>query len=132
MIDTKSYVFLHSFHLLYFQSLNISLIKIVQGFVDVGSMEHLLHLLDVAKKSAQSDTTELDNEQDEEISNKDSKIDEEKIHLNASEITNIYVRLYTLLYHHFNIQTCQSVHMYNHLFIHLFIGTIASSNFSYN
>ena len=126
MIDTKSYVFLHSFHLLYFQSLNISLIKIVQGFVDVGSMEHLLHLLDVAKKSAQSDTTELDNEQDEEISNKDSKIDEEKIHLNASEITNIYVRLSTLLYHHFNIQTCQSVHMYNHLFIHLFIGTITT------
>ena len=95
MIDTKSYVFLHSFHLIYFQSLNISLIKIVQGFVDVGSMEHLLHLLDVAKKSAQSDTTEFDDEQDEEISNKDSKIDEEKIHLNASEITNIYVRLYT-------------------------------------
>ena len=104
--------------------------KIMQGFVDVGNMEHLLNLLDVAKKAAQSDTTELDDEQDIAISNKDSKIDEEKIHLNASEIKDIYVRLSSLLYHHFNVQTCQSVHLYNHLFIHLFIGTITSSNFS--
>ena len=104
--------------------------KIMQGFVDVGNKEHLLHLLDVAKKAAQSDTIELDDEQDDAISNKDSKIDEEKIHLNASEINDIYVRSSSLLYHHFNVQTCQSVHLYNHLFIHLFIGTITSSNFS--
>ena len=104
--------------------------KIMQGFVDVGNKENLLHLLDVAKKAAQSDTTELDDEQDIAISNKDSKIDEEKIHLNASEIKDIYVRLSSLLYHHFNVQTWQSVHLYNHLSIHLFIGTITSSNFS--
>ena len=77
--------------------------KIMQGSVDVGNKEHLLHLLDVAKKAAQSDTTELDDEQDEAISNNDSKIDEEKIHLNASEIIDIYVRLSSLLYHHFNV-----------------------------
>ena len=98
--------------------------------VTLGPEEHLHNLLDVAKKAAQSDTTELDDEQDIAISNKDSKIDEEKIHLNASEIKDIYVRLSSLLYYYFNVQTCQSVHLYNHLFIHLFIGTITSSNFS--
>ena len=130
MTNIKSYVFLQSLNLIYFQSLNISLMKIMPGFVDVGNKEHLLHLLDVAKRAAQSDTTKLDDDQDEAISNNDSKIDEEKIHLNASEIKDIYVRLSSLLYHHINVQTCQSVHLYNHLFIHLFIGTITSSNFS--
>ena len=84
-------------HLIYFQSLNIRMIKIIQEFVDLGNERHLFHLLDIAKKAAQSNTNELDEDVEETISDKDSKIDEEKIDFNAAEIQNLYVSLIIFL-----------------------------------
>ena len=85
------------------------MIKIIQEFVDLGNERHLFHLLDIAKKAAQSNTNELDEDVEETISDKDSKIDEEKIDFNAAEIKDLYVSLIISL----NIPTprfaCQSI-----------------------
>ena len=69
--------------------MNLTMIKVLRGLIDDTC---LLRLLDMAKKTAQSDTTKLD-ESDDSISNKDSKIDEEKIDVNEEEIRHIYVSL---------------------------------------
>lgn len=73
----------------------------MQEYVDIGKTSHLLHHLDVTKRAAQSDTTELDDRPDKKVSDEDSKIEKEKIDLNAAEIRNIYVRLIILLRHQF-------------------------------
>ena len=83
--------------MIFFQSLNISLITIMQGIANSVNKEDLFHLLDIAKKAAQSNTNELDEDVEETISDKDSKIDEEKIDFNAAEIQNLYVSLISFL-----------------------------------
>ena len=65
----------------------------MQGLVNVGNKEHLLHLLNIVENAAHSDTIDEEDEKDETISNKDSKIDEIKVNLNASGIKDIYVSL---------------------------------------
>ena len=84
-------------HLTFFQSMNLTMIKVVRGFLHGINEECLLSHLDTAEKFALSDQTELDNnnadEQDEPISNKDSQIDAEKIAVHEEEIRNIYVSL---------------------------------------
>ena len=65
----------------------------MQGYAEAANKECLFHLLDIAKKAAQSNTTEQNDEPDETISDKDSKMDKEKIDLNTVEIRNIYVSL---------------------------------------
>ena len=84
----------------------------MQGFVDVGNMDYLLHLLEITKKAAQPGLTQLDDELDETITYEDSKIDREKIDLNASEIRDIYVGLITLLSHYFNFWIHLSVDLF--------------------
>ena len=93
----------------------------MQGFVDVGNMDYLLHLLDITKKAAQPGLTQLDDELDETITYEDSEIDREKIDLNASEIRDIYVGLITLLSHYLNFQIYLSVYLYVYPFIHFII-----------
>ena len=92
----------------------------MQGFVDVGNMDYLLHLLDITKKAAQPGLTQLDDELDETITYEDSKIDREKIDLNASEIRDIYVGLITLLSHYLIFRIYLSVHLYVYPFISLY------------
>ena len=70
--------------------MNLTLTKIMQGLVDATNKEDLLHLLDVAKKGAQSDKTKLD-AQNENLSNEDAEFDSKKIDINGAEIKNIYV-----------------------------------------
>jgi hypothetical protein len=70
--------------------MNLTLTKIMQGLVDATNKEDLLHLLDVAKKGAQSDKTKLD-EQNENLSNEDAEFDSKEIDINGEEIKNIYV-----------------------------------------
>ena len=65
----------------------------MQGYAEVANKECLVHLLDIAKKAAQSNTTEQDDEPNETISVEDSKLDKEKIDSNTVEIKNIYVSL---------------------------------------
>ena len=81
----------------FFQSMNLTMIKVVRGFIDGIKEECLLSHLDMAEKFALSDKTKLDtnepDEQDEPISNEDSQIDAEKIALHDEEIKNIYVSL---------------------------------------
>lgn len=93
----------------------------MQGFVDVGNMDYLLHLLDITKKAAQPGLSQLDDEIDETITYEDSIIDREKIDLNASEIRDIYVGLIALLCHYFNFRIYLSVHLYVYPFIHSII-----------
>ena len=95
----------------------------MQGFVDVGNMDYLLHLLDITKKAAQPGLTQLDDELDETIAYEDSKVDREKIDLNASEIRDIYVGLITLLSHYLNFRIYLSVYLYVYPFIHLITCT---------
>ena len=96
----------------------------MKGFVDVGSMDYMLHLLDITKKAAQPGLTQLDDELDETITYEDSKIDGEKIDLNASEIRDIYVRLITLLVLFqlldLSISTyvCLSIHSFDYIYNH--------------
>ena len=71
--------------------MNLTLTKMMQGLVDATNKEDLLHLLDVAKKGAQSDKTKLD-VQNENSSNEDAEFDSNKIDINGAEIKNIYVR----------------------------------------
>ena len=70
--------------------MNLTLTKMMQGLVDATNKEDLLHLLDVAKKGAQSDKTKLD-EQNENLSNEDAEFDSKEIDINGEEIKNIYV-----------------------------------------
>ena len=70
--------------------MNLTLTKMMQGLVDATNKEDLLHLLDVAKKGAQSDKTKLD-AQNENLSNEDAEFDSKKIDINGAEIKNIYV-----------------------------------------
>ena len=77
--------------------MNLTMIKVLRGFLHCINEECLLSHLHTAEKFALSDKTELDNnnayEQDEPISNKDSQIDAKKIALHDEEIRNIYVSL---------------------------------------
>ena len=74
--------------------MNLTLTKMMQGLVDATNKEDLLHLLDVAKKGAQSDRTKtkLDEEnENENLSNEDAEFDSKEIDINGEEIKNIYV-----------------------------------------
>ena len=70
--------------------MNLTLTKMMQGLVDATNKEDLLHLLDVAKKGAQSVKTKLD-EQNENLTNEDAEFDSKEIDINGEEIKNIYV-----------------------------------------
>ena len=84
-------------HFTFFQSMNLNMIKVMQGFLDGTDEECLIHHLDMTETFAQSDKTEPDtnepDEPDESISNEDSQIDAEKIAVHEEEIRNIYVSL---------------------------------------
>ena len=74
--------------------MNLTMIKVMQGFVDGVNEEYLLHQLDMAKNVVQSDTIKMDEDMsDELISNEDSLIDAEEIDLNEMEIRKMYVSL---------------------------------------
>ena len=77
--------------------MNLTMIKVVRGFLHGINEECLLSQLDMAEKFALSDKTKLDtnepDEQDEPISNEDSQIDAEEIAVQEKEIRNIYVSL---------------------------------------
>ena len=74
--------------------MNLTMIKVMRGFVDGVNEEYLLHQLDMAKKVMQSDTIKMDEDMsDKLISNEDSLIDAEKIDVNEREIRKIYVSL---------------------------------------
>ena len=68
----------------------------MQRLADGINTEGLLHFLDIAKMAAKSDRSEFDDERDETICDKDSKIDEEKIDLNTVGIMDLYVSLIIL------------------------------------
>ena len=77
--------------------MNLTMIKVMQGFVDGVNEEYLLHQLDMAEMVVQSDTKKMDEDMlDETISNEDSLIDAEKIDVNEREIRKIYVSLMKL------------------------------------
>ena len=84
-------------HFAFFQSMNLNMIKVMQGFLDGTDEECLLHHLDMAETFAQSNKTKPDtnepDEPEETISNEDSQIDAEKIAVHDEEIRNIYVSL---------------------------------------
>ena len=79
--------------------MNLTMIKVMQGFVDGVNEEYLLHQLDMAKNVVHSDTIKMDEDMsDELISNEDSLIDAEQIDANEREIRKIYVRLKKFFY----------------------------------
>ena len=84
-------------HFTFFQSMNLNMIKVMQGFLDGTDEECLIHQLDMTETFAQSDKTEPDTNEpddpDESISNEDSQIDAEEIAVQEKEIRNIYVSL---------------------------------------
>ena len=85
-------------NLTYFQSMNLTMIKALQGLVEGANEECLLHQLDLAKNIRQLDRIKMDEETSEEnISSEDSLIDAEKIDINEREIKKIYVSLTKLL-----------------------------------
>ena len=84
-------------HFTFFQSMNLNMIKVMQGFLDGADEESLLHQLDMAETFAKSDKTKPDRNEpdkpDKPISNEDPQIDAEEIVLHEKEIRNIYVSL---------------------------------------
>ena len=65
----------------------------MQGITNGCNQECLLQLLDITKKAAYFDNSDLDDEPDETISSEDAKIDMKKIDFNTAEIQNLYVSL---------------------------------------
>ena len=78
--------------ILYFQSMNLTMIKVMQGFVNGTNTDYLMSLLDMAKEVAQSHTIQED---EDAVSNEETQNDAEEIALNEAEIKNLYVSLKT-------------------------------------
>ena len=74
--------------------MNLAMIRVMKGYVDDGiSNDYLVSQLDLSKEVALSHTIQEDEE--DEISNKDPQNDADEIALNETEIINIYVSLKT-------------------------------------
>ena len=77
--------------------MNLTLIKMMKGYLVGMDEKYLLHLLDRAEKVADLDTIEPDTDESEElVSNENSEIDAEKNALHEEQIKTSYVSLMVL------------------------------------
>ena len=74
--------------------MNLTLIKMMKGYLVGMDEKSLLHLLDRAEKVAELDPIEPDTDESEElVSNENSEIDAEKNALHEEQIKKSYVSL---------------------------------------